>query len=124
MCGVLKNSDTMSTAYEELERLEDEASRIGVCKGAGIGVAIEVVSMLDVAKVIVKAASLRRESRGAFWRLDYKEPSNEDWLASLVVFRRNSIPVVEIRSPLMTKLRAPSDWVPRIGNHVSGHLQV
>jgi succinate dehydrogenase/fumarate reductase flavoprotein subunit len=124
MCGVLKNSDTMSAANDELERLEDEASRMGVCKESGVGEAIEVVNMLDVAKVIIKAASLRMESRGAFWRLDYKEPSNEDWLASLVVSRRNGAPIVEVVPPIMTKLRVPRDWAPRIGNHVSGHLQV
>ncbi len=74
MCGALKNSDTMSAANDELERLEEKVARMGVCEGSGIGEAIEVVNMLDIAKVVVKAASLRRESRGAFWRLDYKAP--------------------------------------------------
>jgi fumarate reductase (CoM/CoB) subunit A len=124
MCGVLKNSDTMSAANYELERLEDEASKIGARKMSDLGEVIEVMNMFDVARVVVKAASLRRESRGAFWRLDYKEPSNEDWLASLVVSRRNGALVVEAVPPIMTKLRVPRDWVPRIGNHVSGHLQV
>jgi succinate dehydrogenase/fumarate reductase flavoprotein subunit len=46
MCGVIKNSDTMSTAYEELERLEEEASRMGACKMSGLRDVIEVVFMV------------------------------------------------------------------------------
>ena len=122
LCGVLKDSDSMRLASEALMGLSDEASKMGVSKESDLGRAVEVVNMLDVAKVIVKAASLRRESRGAFWRTDYKVSDNENWLANIVVGSCNGEPSFEVVPSKMTELRPPSGWVPRIGNHVSGHL--
>ena len=124
MCGVLKDLDSMIMASEALEGLESEASRMCVPNVQDLRGAIEVVNMLDVAKIIDKAASLRRESRGAFWRMDFKAPDNENWLANLVVARRNEEPSIDVAPSMMSEVKPPSCWVPRIGNHVSGHLQV
>ncbi len=41
---------------------------------------LELENMLDLAEVITMGAIMRRESRGAHWRLDYPERHDEDFL--------------------------------------------
>ena len=68
--------------------------------------------MFEVAKVIIKASLTRKESRGAFWRIDYREPNNKDWLVNLVVSSARGKPRVEITPVTMTKIQNP-----QIGYH-------
>jgi succinate dehydrogenase / fumarate reductase flavoprotein subunit len=41
---------------------------------------LELENMLDLAEVITMGALMRRESRGAHWRLDYPERDDENFL--------------------------------------------
>ena len=47
--------------------------------------ALEVVNMLNVAKIILKAAMFRQESRGAHFRADFPEKNDEKWLKNTLI---------------------------------------
>jgi fumarate reductase (CoM/CoB) subunit A len=46
--------------------------------------ALEVINMIEIAKLVVKAAILRKESRGAHFREDYPETKDE-WKKSIII---------------------------------------
>ena len=58
-------------------------------------IALEVISMLQLAQLIVKSALLRKESRGAHFRSDYPELNDEEYLKSFVLNKNEDVKTVE-----------------------------
>lgn len=61
-------------------------------------------NMLDTAKIIVRESLERRESRGAYWRLDCGEPETA------------------IKPATLHGLKPPEDWRPHVRTPCSGYL--
>ncbi|MFX0095990.1 MAG: FAD-dependent oxidoreductase [Candidatus Hodarchaeota archaeon] len=121
LCGAFKNSESLSRASEELMTMEYEVAKIRSNR-VSLREAFETMWMFEIAKIIVKAASIRKESRGAYWRTDYKEPCNDKWLANLTVTSNNGKPRIEKTPVTITKMAIPLAYIPRIGNHCSGYF--
>ena len=49
--------------------------------------AIDVVNMVDVCELIVQSSLERKESRGPFFRTDFPDTDNRDWLVANVLTR-------------------------------------
>jgi succinate dehydrogenase/fumarate reductase flavoprotein subunit len=49
--------------------------------------ALEHRNLLDVAEVIIRAATLRTESRGSHYRADYPERNDAQWLTNIFASR-------------------------------------
>ncbi|MEM3703578.1 MAG: FAD-binding protein [Candidatus Bathyarchaeia archaeon] len=49
--------------------------------------ALELLNMLNVAKIMATSALTRTESRGAHYRSDYPETNNEKWLKNILIRR-------------------------------------
>jgi succinate dehydrogenase/fumarate reductase flavoprotein subunit len=79
--GLWRHQDTLSEGQDSLRDLARTAS--GDIATNGIDQAIEACEldhMLSTAQIIVKAALLRTESRGAHQRRDYPQQNDADWL--------------------------------------------
>ena len=65
---------------------------------------IEIGMMLDVSEMVVKAARMRTETRGAHYREDYLETDNQNWVKNIVI--RNIDGVMELKKEdvVMTKI--------------------
>lgn len=57
--------------------------------------ALEVISMIELAKLIVESALLRKESRGAHFRSDYPNLNDEEYLKSFVLNKDEDVKTVE-----------------------------
>ncbi|MHA1526477.1 MAG: FAD-binding protein, partial [Promethearchaeota archaeon] len=68
--------------------------------------ALELHDMLIVAEMIVRSAIIRRESRGAHYRLDYPSLNNEDYFVNFVIKQENDQMVIEKMPVVITK------WIP------------
>ena len=55
----------------------------------------EFQNMLDVAKLITEAASIRTESRGAHYREDYPERDDVHWNKHIVLCRDKQLKIVD-----------------------------
>ena len=58
-------------------------------------VALEVISMIKLAKLIVKSALLRKESRGAHYRIDYPERNNDEYLKSFILNKNSDVKTIK-----------------------------
>ena len=64
--------------------------------------ALENHSLLQVMEIIAQASLIRPESRGAMYRLDYKDTDNKDWLKNVIVKKKDGKVNLETR-PVVTK---------------------
>ena len=83
-----KQKSEQSTIQSQLNQLEKKTLDMDVPSfkqyNSKLMIALEVISMLQLARLIVKSALLRKESRGAHFRSDYPE-SKDEWKRSIVL---------------------------------------
>jgi succinate dehydrogenase/fumarate reductase flavoprotein subunit len=90
MCFI-KTKEGMESALAEVLRIRsDVAPRMGLTnlsKNENFGWldAIDVYNMLDSCEVTIRSALNRKESRGPFYRTDFPETDNENWLVKNIV---------------------------------------
>ena len=71
--------------------------------------ALELQDMLLVAEMIVQAALLRKESRGAHYRTDYPAADNENWFFNIVISQQNGKMVLKKKAVIVSKWQPP--WI-------------
>ncbi|GAA0931640.1 L-aspartate oxidase [Streptomyces thermoalcalitolerans] len=86
--GVLRSAASLATAADRLERLHTEAREAleenGKTPEPGVDT-WETTNLLCVARVLVAAARLRRETRGCHWREDHPGRDDTHWRRHIVV---------------------------------------
>jgi succinate dehydrogenase/fumarate reductase flavoprotein subunit len=82
--GIIRDSASLSEAFETVFDLKLMADRIAASKGRDMLVALEVPMALETAEIIIRAAMERKESRGAHYRTDYPSES-PNWLRPIFV---------------------------------------
>jgi L-aspartate oxidase len=78
--GIIRNEDSLSEAMEIISGLKSEIEGVKVVHTHHM----ELINMLTLASLVVKAAILRQESRGAHYRTDYPATDDQNWLKNLV----------------------------------------
>lgn len=78
--GILRNREDLKATGEMLAALDQHRSWDGV-------EAFEFQSMLDVAKLITEAATIRTESRGGHYREDFPERDDAQWRKYIILCR-------------------------------------
>ena len=84
-------------SQESLERVLAEAANIRQASATEMGIetpadlieSLELDNMLTVTEIVARAALMRRESRGAHWRLDYPQRNDSEWLKAVTVRQAN-----------------------------------
>lgn len=89
----VRPADVLETAKAELDRIMAEDLPRMACaddslvQNADWKDAIEVVNLLDIARLTVEASLAREESRDAFIRPDFPEPDDANWKCALAYTR-------------------------------------
>jgi len=86
--GIVRNSITLTEAFEKIQELRKRASRIKADAGRDMLFALQVPMALDSAEMIIRSAMKRRESRGAHFRTDFPEQDPE-WRRTVTVRKLN-----------------------------------
>ncbi len=85
LVGIVRTEDEMARALEGIEQLKQRAAQVKVdgnrMYNGGWHTALDLRSLLTVSEAICRAAMLRKESRGAHFRIDY--PQKDDALVKL-----------------------------------------
>jgi len=89
--GVVRRNDGLTYAISKLRDLEKKVERIN--KDVLRSSFVEMRNMITVAKLIAKAASIRRESRGTHYLIEYPAQDDENWLKH-IVFEGDNVEIV------------------------------
>jgi succinate dehydrogenase/fumarate reductase flavoprotein subunit len=91
--GVEKDAAGLDRALEELTRIRSDLLPEMRLSNTGLKAnyewldAIDVANMVEVCELIVQSSLERKESRGPFFRTDFPDTDNRDWLVANVLTR-------------------------------------
>ena len=119
--GTMKTDATLKKAQQELDIMIPFVNAQCVQNMTDLRTAIEARNMLDLGQLIVEASTIRQETRGCYWRIDYPKPDNNNWLKNIIVWKDNDELKTKIQDAIMTKLRVPTD--PPIGPGCFGYTR-
>ena len=85
LVGVYRSSEGLEAALKMIRELKKRFENVSVGRSDdkfnfALIRTLELENMLDLAETITMGALMRRESRGAHWRLDYPERDDENFL--------------------------------------------
>lgn len=69
--------------------------------------AYEARNILVLGKILASASLIRKETRGNFWRVDYPNPDNENWVKNIVLWNDEGVLKTRIDDVVMTRLHSP-----------------
>lgn len=86
----LREENRMIAALDEIVKIRKELlPQMKVDNYHDLKVAHEVAAMAEVAEMVLRAAIIRKESRGTHIRQDYPEMDNENWLKWIIIENDN-----------------------------------
>lgn len=95
--SIIRNEKDLNQALKELLEMKNDLSKMDIGSKTQYNMelvnGLEVINMIEIAILTVKAAILRRESRGAHFREDFPE-SNDSWKKSIVL-NKNKMRFIE-----------------------------
>ena len=91
--GIFRNEKDLQEAVEEIAKMQREDVPKLYVEGKFTRYnnewisTLELLDMIFVSEMIARSALLRKESRGAHYRVDYPKPDNENWFKNIVIKR-------------------------------------
>ena len=109
--GVIRREGELTRAINELERMSKQTQYFYIANKKRtyeeLGRLLETINLIDVGKMIAKAALMRTESRGAHYREDFPEENNRKWLKNIIICFRNGEMMLETRPVSLIYTRPP-----------------
>jgi fumarate reductase (CoM/CoB) subunit A len=92
--AIIRREAGLSSALKDIERLNKDLNTMKVPDGRGFNQhlqdALELTNMILVAKLVARAALIRKESRGSHYRDDYPE-TKPQWKKSIVLNKNANV---------------------------------
>jgi succinate dehydrogenase flavoprotein subunit len=89
LVGIVRLENEMAQALEGIQKLQERARHVFVAGNReynpGWHTALDLTNLLTVSEAVTRAAMIRKESRGAHFRDDFPDKSNEFGAVNLVV---------------------------------------
>lgn len=93
--GIVRDEKMLKEADKEISSLQKEAEKMNATKKT-LQPVLETQEMIKLAKIIIAAARIRKESRGAHFRSDYPN-MDKKWGKNIIVKNKNGKIATEIR---------------------------
>ncbi len=86
--GIIRNKHSLEIAERELQKLEEEAIPVLYASNPfELMMVVELLNMLTVGKIIIRAAQTRTETRGVHYRTDHPHQDDQRWLQNVVILK-------------------------------------
>ena len=111
--ALVRNGDGLKKGLELIERIKrDDLPRLYVAGPSrlfnkGLTEALEAENMVKLSEMILRAALMREESRGAHYRSDYASSNDAQWMKNIVIRNQGETMVFTLVSPVVTSIRPP-----------------
>lgn len=97
--AIVRDEEGLKTAQTKLDEIDKKANDMKVSEipefNEDIIVALEIKSMIKLARLIIQSALLRKESRGAHFRSDYPETNDGEYLKSFILNKNGEVKTVK-----------------------------
>ena len=111
--GITKTEESLKAGLQKLSKMQAEVSNMHARNASEIQAAVEAFNILDLGRLIATASLVRKETRGNYWRADYPQPDNDNWIKKIVVYKNGEEVGTRIEPVVMTRLHSPTQ--PPIG---------
>ena len=107
--GIYRSEDSLEQAVQELTKIKARFANIELADKSNVYntdsiQALELGSMIDVARAMAVSALNRRESRGSHQRLDHVDRNDTEFLKhTLATYAGDENPTIEYRDVVITK---------------------
>lgn len=118
--GIARTEDSLKAGLEKLSQMREQISNLQARNTDEIRAAVEAPNILDLGQIIGTASRIRKETRGNYWRADYPQPDNDNWIKNIVVYKNVEDIATRIDPVLMTRLHSPTQ--PPIGQGCFGYF--
>ncbi len=96
---VIKDEDGLTKGLARIREIHSEVGKLKARNGYDWARALEVRNLLLTAELHFTGALERKESRGAFFRDDYPNPDNVNWLKNMIYKQVDGELVIDYRAP-------------------------
>ena len=83
--GIQRNEEDLKSAEAELEKLEKQVKPITAEGFEEIILKKQFENMVDISRMMILSSIIRKESRGVFFREDFPERSDSEWIGNITV---------------------------------------
>lgn len=108
-----RTEESLLQSLEEIERIKNEEIPSIFLKNVTCNYnyewikAIQAENMVLCTEVGIRAALMRKESRGTHIRLDYPAVDNDNWVVRIIACEKNGNMELSTRKPIVTKMQLP-----------------
>lgn len=86
--GIIRSKKGLQKAQRELAVLKKQAAKMSAGDISQLKISLSLLKMLQTAEIIIKAALVRTESRGAHFREDFPQ-MEKSWQKNIVLYQEN-----------------------------------
>jgi succinate dehydrogenase/fumarate reductase flavoprotein subunit len=111
--ALVRNRAGLEKGLELIEKIKrDDLPRLCVPDPSrlfnkGLSEAFEAENMVKLSEMILRAALVREESRGAHYRSDYASRNDAQWVKNIVIKNRGGTMTFTLVSPIVTSMKLP-----------------
>ena len=112
-CALVRNRQGLEEGVRFIEKMKrDDLPRLCVpgpsrIFNKGWVEALEARNMVHLSEMILRAALMREESRGAHHRTDFPQPDNRKWFKNIVIKKGSGGMILAPFPPVVTRIRPP-----------------
>ena len=109
-CAVFRHQEDLQKAVSAIEALEERYQHVSIQNrgprfNTDLLEALELESLLGLARAILVSAVARKESRGAHFREDFPERDDESWLKHTLVQKTDDTPRIFYKPVTITRFQ-------------------
>jgi len=109
--GVVRNGKDIQEAIDELDEMADRINRVNLRGPLPYNLQwhewLNIVNLVEVSRIVARAALMRQESRGSHFRSDFPKKDNKNYLINYFVKRINGEPHFETRPVNLCRMVTP-----------------
>jgi len=110
-CSLVKDRGGLETALGLIQKIRSEDLPLLCVPSSsktfnrGWTEALEVVNMIELSEMAIRASLMREESRGAHYRSDFPRRDNPKWLKNIIIKKEEVGMTFSTAAPVLTRLR-------------------